>query len=66
MTIKYPDVKVKLVGEDGNAFLILGKVSRALRRAHVPAHEIESFMLEATSGSYDHLLSICMDWVSIE
>jgi hypothetical protein len=25
--------KVKLIGEDGNAFLIMGKVIKALRRA---------------------------------
>ena len=27
------NVKVKLVGEDGNAFAILGKVIKALKRA---------------------------------
>ena len=31
--IKYPNVKVQLVGQDGNAFAILGNVQRAMRRA---------------------------------
>lgn len=30
---KHPDVEVELVGHDGNAFAILGAVSKALRRA---------------------------------
>jgi hypothetical protein len=40
---KYPDVTVRLSGEDGNAFLIIGRVSRALRRAGVPADEVYQF-----------------------
>ena len=30
---KFPDVNVPLAGEDGNAFAILGRVRKALRRA---------------------------------
>jgi hypothetical protein len=29
---KYPHVKVKLVGHDGNAFTVLGRVTQAMRR----------------------------------
>lgn len=29
---KFPDVKLKLVGEDGNIFSIIGRVSKALRK----------------------------------
>jgi hypothetical protein len=29
---KFPDVEVQLSGEDGNAYAVLGRVSRALRR----------------------------------
>ena len=59
------DVKVKLVGEDGNAFAILGAVSKALKRA---GHKdlVDEFMAEATSGDYDHLLATCMDYVEVE
>jgi hypothetical protein len=32
---KYPDVSVRLVGEDGNAFAIMGRVSAALRDAGI-------------------------------
>lgn len=63
--VKYPDVKVTLIGEDGNAFSIIGLVRKALRRADVPAAEITEFSDEAMSGDYDHLLQTCMLWVDV-
>lgn len=65
MTAKYPNITVKLVGTDGNAFAILGKVSGALKKAKVPAAEVEAFMDEATAGDYDHLLATAMKWVEV-
>jgi len=35
MHIKYPNITVQLVGEDGNAFNILGKVTKTLKRNRV-------------------------------
>lgn len=63
--IKYPEVAVQLTGQDGNAFLILGLVRRALSKAEVPQAEIDAFMAEATAGDYNHLLSTCMSWVEV-
>lgn len=63
---RYPDVKVRLVDEDGNAYFILGKVRNALRKAKVPEKEVDNFMVEATSGDYDNLLNTCMSWVDVE
>lgn len=65
MSIKYPEIKVKLVGTDGNAFAILGKVKKALRRGDVPAEDREAFLKEAMGGNYDHLLQTCMKWVTV-
>ena len=65
MDPKYPKVKVKLVGEDGNAFSILGRVVRALRTANVEASELDAFKTEATAGDYDHLLATVSKWVSV-
>ena len=62
---KYPDVKVQLSGEDGNAFLVLGKVQKELRRAGVSADECQAFLDEATEDDYDHLLRTCMAWVTV-
>lgn len=35
MDCKFPNVKVRLVGEDGNAFSIMGKVTGAMRKAGI-------------------------------
>ena len=37
--IKHPDVYVRLVGEDGNAYAIMGRVQEALRTAGVSEKE---------------------------
>jgi hypothetical protein len=57
-----PKPKVKLVGEDGNAYFILGRCMKAMRNAKAPAGEWETFHKEATSGDYDHLLRTVMEW----
>ena len=63
--VKYPEIEVQLSGSDGNAFAVLGKVQKALRRADVPKEEVEQFTKEATSGDYDHLLGVCEEWVDV-
>jgi len=54
-----------LVGEDGNAFNVLGKARRALRLAG-RGDEWSAFVAEATSGDYDHLLVTAMEWFEVE
>ena len=71
---KYPDITVKLVGEDGNAFAIMGRVTRGLRdglrkegmSAEKINEEVKAFQKEATAGDYDNLLCVCMNWVDVE
>jgi len=63
MNIKYPNVEVQLSGEDGNAFAILGRVKKAMRRAGISKEECDAYQAEATSGDYDHLLQTTMRWV---
>lgn len=62
---KYPDIEVELVGYDGNAMVIIGRVSTALRRGRVPREDIDAFVEEATSGDYDNVLQTCMRWVDV-
>ena len=61
---RYPEVTVKLIGEDGNAFALLGAVTGALKR-HGYADQVQPFLDEATDGDYDHLLQTCMAWVTV-
>jgi hypothetical protein len=65
MTVRFPDIEVQLSGEDGNAFVIMGAVTKAMRRANKSADDIEKFRKEALSGNYDHLLQTCMRWVHV-
>ena len=55
-------VPVKLVGEDGNAFAILGRVSQALKRAGMP-EKAREYVARATAGDYDHLLQVTLEYV---
>jgi len=65
--MKAPETKpeVELVGEDGNAFAILGRVKKALRKAGADQEYIESYLNKATSGDYDHLLQTTMEFVEV-
>ena len=62
MNIKYPDIKVKLLGEDGNAFAIMGAVSKALKNAGV---DPKPYQTEATAGDYGNLLRVTQEWVVV-
>ena len=61
----YPEVEVRLIGEDGNAFAVIGKVVAALRAGGVPAEEVAAFQADAMSGDYDHLLETVMQTVEV-
>jgi hypothetical protein len=60
---KYPNVHVKLVGEDGNAFAIMGRVTQAMKRAGLSKADIDAYRDEAMSGDYDHLLKTTIEYV---
>jgi len=64
--IRYPEITVRLVGVDGNAFAILGTCRQSARQAGLSQKEISAFVEEATTGDYDHLLATCMRWFTVE
>ncbi len=65
MEVKYPEIEVQLSGRDGNSFVIIGAVRRAMRRAGVPTAELDEFSNEAMSGDYDNVIQTAMQWVEI-
>lgn len=65
MNVKYPDIDVPLIGEDGNAFAIIGRVAAALADAGVDDAEINAFRADAMSSDYNHLLRVVMNTVSV-
>lgn len=62
---KYPNIEIELVGQDGNAFAILGRFRRVLVAGGVPSAEIETIMADAMSGDYNHLLQVVMATVEV-
>ena len=65
MTIPKYNVKVKLVGTDGNAFAIMGKVKRALRDAGATDEEVTQYINDSQSGDYTNLLQVACKWVYV-
>jgi len=58
--------KLKLVGENGNAYNLLGLARRAAHQAAWPKERWETVQAKATSGNYDHLLAVLMEEFDVE
>lgn len=63
--IKFPHIEVQLSGEDGNAFLIVSRVRRALRQAGVSEIDVEAFFNEALSGDFHHVIRTVSKTVTV-
>lgn len=59
-------LKLKLTGEDGNAFFILGRANRVWLKAGNSQDEWDKIQEEATSGDYNHLLQTMMKYFEVE
>lgn len=59
------NIEVPLSGNDGNAFAIMGAVTKQLRRAGASKEELDRYFEEATAGDYHHLLATTMEWVEV-
>lgn len=57
---------VKLVGEDGNIFSILGRCTKALKKVGQDKEAKELTEKVFSSSSYDEALCICMEYVEVE
>ncbi len=66
MDVKYPDITVQLTGQDGNAFMVLALVEKAMRKAGLSKEEIDEYRKEAMAGDYDNLLVVSMQTVNVE
>ena len=64
-TPKFPHIKVALVGGDGNAFVILAKMSSCLKKGGASGEDVKKFFAAATAGDYHHLLRTCGEWVEV-
>ena len=57
---------VKLAGEDGNAFAILGQVREAMREVGWTKAEIAEATDDMMSGDYDHLLVTACKYCEVD
>lgn len=64
--VKHPEITVNLIGQDGNAFAVIGAVNKGLRDGGCSLEECEQFRKEAMSADYMNLLATCARWVNIE
>jgi len=55
--------KLELLGQDGNAFFILGKAQRVAEENDMDWEKIKK---EAMDGNYDHLLQTMMKYFKVE
>ena len=62
---KNTGLKFKMVGEDSNAFSIMGRAARLLRQNGM-GDKVAAFQVECMSGDYNHLLATCMEWFDCE
>ena len=58
-------VIVEMRGPSGNAYCVLGAVSKALRSTG-HGDLVEEYFRKATSGDYENLLEVSGEYVSIE
>ena len=57
---------VKLIGEDGNVFNIMGLTSRALKEAGMPEKAKEFTDKAFNAKSYDEVIQLAMEYCEVK
>lgn len=68
-TVQFPTDRptLKLSGEDGNVFMIMGLAARAARRAKWTSEQVTALGAHLrSSGSYDEVIQRCTDLFDVE
>ena len=52
-----------LAGVDGNAYAIMGYVRTAMKRAKMTKEDIDTYIKDATSSDYNHLLVVSSEMI---
>lgn len=56
--------KYNLVGQDGNAFALMGYTARALKNEGL-GELVSEMQKKATSGDYYHLIAVCDEYIDM-
>ena len=57
---------VKLTGQNGNAFAVMGLVKNALKQAGADKEYIDKYLKESTVGDHSYLLAVSIKYVNVE
>jgi len=60
-----PMYDIEVAPIDGNAYSIMGAVSKAMRRAGASDEVIKKYQDDSRSGDYDHLIQVAMKHVNL-
>lgn len=55
--------KYSLIGVDGNAYCIMGYVTKAMKESGFSKEERDAYLADAMSDDYNHLLCVSVDIV---
>jgi hypothetical protein len=67
VTPKFPEVSVKLIGENGNTGAIMGRVTDAMKRAGVSSQDQMDFRLAVMDcDSFDAVIRLVAATVTVE
>ena len=50
---------------DGNAYSIMDRVTKAIKKEGAKDVDIQKYRMEATCGDYQNLLTTSMDWLEM-
>ena len=62
---RFPNVKVKLVGQPTGKLRIVIRTTAALRKAGIAEREIDLYQKEALAGNFDNCLAVTLAWVGL-
>jgi hypothetical protein len=63
--IMKPIYNVEVVPADGNAFSIMGAVSKAIRREGATPEQVKEYMDKSMSGDYQNVIAVAEEYVNI-
>ena len=61
-----PKFDIQVTPQDGNALSIMAATRTAIRREGATESDVAEYTKAASSGDYDNLLRVTMDWVDLD
>lgn len=58
--------KLNLIGEDGNAFAIIGNAVRAAKEAGWSKEKIDAYRTKAMNGDYNNLIMVTLESFDVD